>query len=362
MKFLKLGNKVFTIIRKALFPLSFFYWFIVKLRNLLFDLSIIKSKKYDIPVITIGNITAGGTGKTPHVEYLIEYFQNENKKVGVISRGYKRKTKGFKIVDSSSQYTETGDEPLQIKLKFPESIVCVCENRIKGIDKMLSLFPDLNIIIMDDGFQHRYVKPSLAILLIDYNRPIFKDFLLPTGNLREPIEALERSDCIIITKCPKNINKTDLEKFVYKLKFKKHKYFFYSTIEYTNPINIIKNTYFDINKISKETNILAVTGIANPMPFLDYISENFNLSQHLQFNDHHDFTEKDLLKIQREFEKINALEKYIFTTEKDMIRLKKVLKENNELAYYLYYIKIRVRILPLFNNSFEDFLKSKILF
>jgi len=361
MIFNKSGNNIFSILRKLLFPFSFLYGIIVNVRNLLFDLSIIKSKTYSIPIITVGNITAGGTGKTPHVEYLIELLLSKNKRIGIISRGYKRKTKGFFIVHNYSSHLQVGDEPLQIKIKYPETVVCVCEDRRRGIDKMLKLFPNLDIIIMDDGFQHRYVKPLISILLIDFNRPVFKDSLLPAGNLREPIKSINRSNCIIITKCPLNIRKEKLETFISKLKIKKNnKHIFYSQIEYSQPINIIEN--ISTNKINKNSKILALTGIANPLPFLSYLKENFTLSQHLEFEDHYDFKEKDLIKIKNEFDKIDSENKYIITTEKDIVKLKQFIDKSHELADYLYYIKIRVKILPLFNCTFEEFLKNYNLF
>jgi len=361
MIFNKLINFVINIFRKILFPISLIYYLIVLIRNKLFDLSIIKSKNFDIPIITIGNITVGGTGKTPHVEYLVEYFLNQNKNVGIISRGYKRKTKGFRIVDVKSSSSESGDEPLQIKLKYPRSIVCVCEKRYQGIQKMLKYFPELQIIIMDDGFQHRYVKPSLSILLIDFNRPVFKDCILPTGNLREPINAIKRSDCIIITKCLENIKQENLINFINKLKVDNAS-IFYSYIEYSNPINIIHDTNFDNNKINKNTNVIALTGIANPSTFIYHLKKHFNIIKHLEYNDHHNYTINDLKNIYKELKIVNK-ETYVITTEKDIVKLRELIDKNHELTNYLYYIKIRVRILPLFHNvSFEEYLKNRLLF
>ena len=188
-------------INNWLLPVSWMYGFGVFFRRKLFEWNILKRKSYNIPVICVGNITVGGTGKTPHVEYLIRLLQHSHR-VAVLSRGYKRKTKGFILANEKTTYQEIGDEPYQIKNKFPDIIVAVDENRVRGIDKLLSMKDKPDIILLDDAYQHLYVKPSYSILLIDYNRPIYNDALLPAGRLREGSHNLDRANLVIMTKCP----------------------------------------------------------------------------------------------------------------------------------------------------------------
>jgi tetraacyldisaccharide 4'-kinase len=189
------------IVRPLLLPLSLLYGLVVLIRNLLFDFRIMRSTRFKLPVISVGNITVGGTGKTPHVEYLVQLLKNDFK-LAVLSRGYKRKTKGFILASKKTGVADIGDEPLQIKLKFPDVNIAVEHNRVKGVRTLIERIPKLNLVILDDAYQHRYIRPGLSILLVDYNRPIFHDMLLPAGNLRESWHNAKRADIIIITKSP----------------------------------------------------------------------------------------------------------------------------------------------------------------
>ena len=197
----------FITINKKLLPLSWFYGLGVGLRNMLFEMGALKSKKYDVPIISVGNITVGGTGKTPHVEYLIELLK-DHMNVAVLSRGYKRKSRGFVLADKDTPMTQIGDEPFQMKQKYPDIIVAVDGNRRRGIEKLIEgeAGKKADIILLDDAFQHRYVKPGINILLVDYHRLVIYDELLPAGRLREPVKSKDRADIVIITKCPKDLN------------------------------------------------------------------------------------------------------------------------------------------------------------
>ena len=230
---------LFRIIRRpALLPFSPFYGMVVRIRNLLFDINILRSTRFNIPVISVGNITVGGTGKTPHVEYLVQLLRNDYK-LAVLSRGYKRKTNQFILASKSSGITEIGDEPKQIKLKFPGVYVAVDSNRVRGIRTLMQSIHNLDMVILDDAYQHRYVKAGLSILLIDYNRPIFKDMLLPAGNLREPRNNLNRADIIIVTKCPEILTSSQRGDFITRLRPNSKQAIFFTKFAYGSPVPVL---------------------------------------------------------------------------------------------------------------------------
>lgn len=308
--------------RYLLFPISILYGCVIKIRNYLYDKKLLSFKPqiFDIPVISVGNITVGGTGKSPHIEYLIRLLKNKIK-VAVISRGYKRKTKGFLLANELSTPLEIGDEPFQFYSKFKKEIhVVVGEKRAIAIPHLLSIKPETQVILLDDAFQHRGVKPQLNILLIDYNRLIFNDLLLPMGNLREPVSGLNRADIIIISKCP---NELDYKREYIKLKLanhvkKKWKPIFFTSLKYSNPIQFYGNKY-DLNENSS---VIVVAGLAQNKPFLQYVKNNFEVIESILHEDHYDYKLSDIEKIIKYNDKYFDNNICFITTEKDMVKLK----------------------------------------
>ena len=342
-------KKVFLIL------LSWIYSFILSVRNFFYDFKILKSIEFRIPVISIGNITVGGTGKTPHTEYLIELLKQEFE-IASLSRGYKRKTKGFRYVETTSSVYESGDEPLQIKLKFPQVTVAVDENRVNGINKLLSsdgIHTEPDAIILDDAFQHRSVKPGINILLIDFNRPITQDHILPYGRLRESASERSRANFIIITKCPKKIQPIT-ERILYKeLEIKPYQNLFFTTFDYGELTPVFDDTN---NKViatweEQKHTILLVTGIASPVLLTNYLKPKARKVIDITYPDHHFYTSKDIQNIQDNFEAIESDTKIIVTTEKDMVRLKE-LDLPDTIRKNLYYIPLVVNFL---NNKKQEF-------
>jgi tetraacyldisaccharide 4'-kinase len=307
-----------------LFPVSLIYGLITGIRNFLYNTEILNSESFTVPVICIGNITVGGTGKTPHTEYIADLLRH-SLKVAVLSRGYKRSTNGFIIASPSSKAGDIGDEPLQIARKYPDVIVAVDSDRVNGIKAILEKAPETGVVLLDDGFQHRRVRPGLSILLTDYNRPFFEDYLLPYGNLREWRSNSFRADIIVITKCPRNLSRFEkrlIAKQVDKAPFQK---LFFTSISYKAPLPLFRTSTetsatFDLGKCS-EYGVLLVTGIANPAPFREYMQKFFNEITEINFPDHHNFSAKDIETISARFKTLKATSKFIMTTEKDAIRL-----------------------------------------
>ncbi|MEJ5267239.1 MAG: tetraacyldisaccharide 4'-kinase [Bacteroidales bacterium] len=325
-----------------LFPFSFFYGTIVRIKNFLYDFNILKSSQFDIPIISVGNISVGGTGKTPHVEFLVSILQKDFKPA-VLSRGYQRKTKGFREVKVGDNYLLSGDEPLQIKEKFPEIIVAVCENRKIGIKKIIELHPETDLIILDDAFQHRRVKPGLSILLINYNKPIKDDHLLPIGRLREPANSSHRADILIYTKCPEKITSIERRIIAQDIKIFPYQSLYFSKIIYQNPVPVFESDLIQrINDLDKYK-VIIITGIANPEQFVNYISTYTKNYQHLKFPDHHKFKKSDFEELLK-LEKQNDDKKIIITTEKDAVRIKNSEIFPEELKSLLFCIPIKIEV------------------
>lgn len=347
-----------------LLPISKLYEMGVELRNRLFDWGILKQESFDIPIVVVGNIAVGGTGKTPHTEYIInELKQRYN--IGIISRGYKRKTKGFVIATKYSTPNDIGDEPYQIYNKFERQIpVAVCENRRFGIAELLRLEKRINLIILDDAFQHRYVKPSTAILLTEFNRPLFYDSMLPLGNLREPIHALNRADIVIVTKCPDQIKPMEYRIFNNKLKTFPYQQIFFSKYSYGQLIPLFpkETSYIPyLDWLNNDDIIFAISGIGNPRPFIKFLKSHQAKVKINIFPDHHNFNKNDLDFIQKRFLSFDAERKYIITTEKDAVRLINNTSFPNELKQYIYYLPISVEFSQADNsNNFIEYLISHI--
>ncbi len=296
------------LLRNLLFPFSVLYDGVTTARNWAFDKGILTQESFDIPVIAVGNLSTGGTGKTPMIEWLIEYYHG--KSIAVLSRGYGRETKGFIEINKTHTASQVGDEPLQIKLKFDERIVsAVCEKRTDGIKKLIANH-SLDLILLDDAYQHRYVKATHYILLTSYDKPYFNDYLLPTGDLRESRCGAGRAQTIIVTKCPAHLSEIEKAAMLKSISPKPYQQVCFSTITYDH---ILKNNKSEIVFAELESNsITAVTGIANPEPFVSYLKERFDV-EHLEYNDHHRFSESEIRIIRKEG--------IVITTEKDYTRL-----------------------------------------
>ena len=328
------------LIRLLLFPIVPVYYIVTLLRNILYDLNIKKSKSYDFPVICVGNLSAGGTGKTPMVEYLIRLLK-DNYKLATLSRGYGRKSTGFLLGNAQSTANDLGDEPFQFYYKFHDTIkVSVDGDRQNGIKTLRNLQKQPEVILLDDAFQHRKVKAGLNILLTTYNNPFYSDIVLPTGNLREPKIGKKRAQIIIVTKCPE-LTEIEKSKMVSKINPKPHQHVFFSTIRYSNTV-IGLNKESPLESLSKFT---LITGIANAKPLVDYLRMQELEFNHIEFKDHHDFSEKEISDI--------AKQDLIITTEKDYMRLKDV----DTLKDKLFYLPIESIIdRPLeFNKLILDF-------
>ena len=339
-----LPEKKHALTRLFLLPFTLIYGFITGVRNLLFDLNILKEKEFPLPIISIGNITVGGTGKTPHIEYLISILKDKFN-VAVLSRGYKRNTKNFLMVSNRSKYKEVGDEHCQIQKKNPGIKVAVDRKLVNGIKNLIKTFNDLDVILLDDAFQHRYVKPGLSILLIDYSRPLKNDLILPAGRLRERSIERKRAHIIIVTKCPSDITPVEKEKLKKELVLFPSQHVFFTTINYEDlsPIFNKNEQKLSCDYCKKEKyNLLLVTGIANPQPLKNYLQYYFNNISEIRFPDHHAFNEKDLIKITGYFEKLPGKNKIILTTEKDAIRMQKFINIAGSFTELIYFIPIRV--------------------
>ncbi len=305
-------------------PLSWLYGAAVFMRNKLFDANILKEEEFDIPVIGVGNITIGGTGKTPHVEYivsnLLEYYN-----IAVLSRGYKRKTKGFILANSKSSPDSIGDEPYQIWQKFGGRVkVAVCEKRAEGIRTLSKLHPDLDLIVLDDSFQHRYVKPKVSILLIDYNRPVYNDRLLPLGRLRESVHAIGRADMVIVTKCKEQMLPLDYRLISNKLELMAFQKLYFSRYRYgeLQPVFPDESPYYaDLSNFTERDSLLLLSGVAQPRYFVRHFSHYPMKVKVCHYPDHHDFSRTDILDIERKFDDMKGERKIIITTEKDAMRL-----------------------------------------
>jgi len=325
-----------NLLRKILFPFAILYGFITSIRNFLFDKGILKSTSFDLPVIAVGNLSVGGTGKTPQIEYLIRLLSDKYK-VATLSRGYKRKSEGFVLADENSNAEILGDEPFQFYQKFPNVMVAVDANRTNGIQNLLSQNEKPEIILLDDAYQHRKVKAGFYILLTSYGDLYADDFMLPTGNLRESRSGAERASIVVVTKCPSILTEEEQAIIKSRLKLNYKQQLFFSFIDYDNVI-YGKNEKITVSEIKPESKLL-LAGIAKPKPFFDYL-KNEN-DECLTFPDHHHFSDNDLDAIHN---KANG--RKIITTEKDYVRLK-----DSKLVSQLYYLPIK----SSFINHQQDF-------
>ena len=327
---------------------------VVNIRNTLFNLNILRAREFEVSVISVGNITVGGTGKTPHTEHLIGLLSKKFD-IAVLSRGYKRKTKGFMLVETDSFIRQSGDEPLQIKRKFPGVMVAVDENRVRGIEKILEISekrPD--VIILDDAFQHRYVTPSINILLIDFSRMITEDDMLPYGRLREPASNRDRANIIIVTKCPREIKPIDERIITKDLHIWPYQDLFFSRIKYSEMLPLFPNKVKEKKLcLDADTGILLLTGIANPQPLRDKLLQTTKSVVSAAYPDHYPFSLKDMEKVAGQLEAMSAEKKIIVTTEKDTFRILEIENLPATIAENLYYIPIEIRFINQTDNDFD---------
>ncbi|MFZ6051739.1 tetraacyldisaccharide 4'-kinase [Halocola ammonii] len=327
------------VIRWFLLPFAMLYSAAVWVRNKLFDLGVIKSYEAEIPSIVVGNLSAGGTGKTPHTELLVRILHQEYF-TAILSRGYGRKTRGFVMADEGLTADDLGDEPFQFHEKFGEVMIAVDENRERGIKMLMKQVPEPDVILLDDAFQHRKVKAGLYILLTSFSCPFYSDLPLPTGNLRDNKSQRKRADIIIVTKCPPFIGEEKKKQITDRIKPLPHQKVLFSSIHYAKPKAVFQNKDFQDFEEA-----VVVTGIANPAPLLSELEGKFDKIVHKKFPDHHSFTKADIRSITRAFDKLESNRKCIITTEKDAMRLKNHSEKGKLSELPLFYIPIEIQLL-----------------
>ncbi len=332
-------------IRILLLPFSLIYGLVIIIRNFLFDKNIIRSTGFNMPLICVGNLSVGGTGKSPMVEYLLRILQNRYN-MGTLSRGYKRKTRGYALANNNTSALEIGDEPMQFFLKFPGVAVSVGEARVEAVPQLLQDRPDTQVIILDDAFQHRSIKAGFNILLTEYRNLFTRDFFLPTGDLRDQSSSYKRAQIVVVTKCPENISEDEKNKVTEEIHPVTGQHLFFTSIAYGLPYHITRKQQ---RAIQTTDEILLVCGIANPKPLKSYLFEQSDVYYELAYTDHHIFTIDDLNEIRQKFNEIPSQQKMIITTEKDAVRLMKFERELQHLPLYV----IPVEHHFLFNGAIE---------
>jgi tetraacyldisaccharide 4'-kinase len=337
---------------KWLLPAGWIYGFVVSVRNRLYDFGIMKSRSFPIPVISVGNVAVGGTGKTPHVEYILELLRTSHYPA-VLSRGYKRRSKGFVLASKSSTAADIGDEPLQIKTKFPDVLVAVDADRCHGIDLLMvhRTSRHTDVIVLDDAFQHRRVRPGLNIVLVEYGRTR-GDHMLPAGRLREPMSGLDRADMVVVTKCPPTLTQADIEATAAHIRLRRGQPLYFSTMEYQQLEPLFCGDERTLESIS-QYHVLLVTGIAQPTPLLNELKRHTPHVKHLSFGDHHEFSAGDIRRICADFEALPQ-PRMVVTTEKDAARLTHTAGLTQEVRQNLFLLPIRVRILNNARHAFDN--------
>jgi len=334
--------------RLFLLPLAIIYGAVVKTRNWLYNKKIIKSVEFNLPIICIGNISVGGTGKSPMVDYLVKLLKHQYE-VATLSRGYKRRTSGYLLANEYSTDIEIGDEPMQFHLGHPEIAVAVGEKRIEAIPQLLYDRPQTKLIILDDAFQHREIYAGLNIVLTDYSNLYTRDFFLPTGDLRDERASMSRAQLIVVTKCPLSLTEHERFKLIKELSPEPDQQMFFTGIQYGKPYHLVSGEKIDLNK---EMEVMLICGIANPLPLTQYIHEHTKTYDAMFFSDHHLFSIDDLTAIKNRFDFLSEKNKIILTTEKDAVRLikfKELLKDTP-----IYVIPISLEFLFDQRNEFDQ--------
>lgn len=345
------------IIRIILFPFTILYWIIIQIRNLLYETGLLRSVSFDVPVISVGNLNTGGTGKTPMIEYLIRQLQPFIQ-VGVLSRGYKRKTKGYRNVQPQDPYTKVGDEPLQIKKKYPAAAVAVGEDRSLAIPQLLQNYEDVQLVLLDDAFQHRAVTPYFHILLTEYGNLFTRDYLLPMGRLREPRRNAARADIVVVTKCPSDLSEDEKKKIREEIKPASDQHLFFSTLRYHTAYNVFDTTE---RVLPDGKTIFLLTGIANPDSIARFVKKRSRDYFHRRFPDHYAFRKHDVANVIDTYEKMEGEDKMFLTTEKDLIRLEPHFHYFMRKDIDLFALPIEVEFLDDEQGGFTDLVKDKLL-
>ena len=335
-------------------PLSWLYGMVVHIRHKLFDLKILRSEEFDIPVVCIGNLTVGGTGKTPVAELLIERF-SEHYRVGVLSRGYRRRTKGFVLSTPASSARTIGDEPRQMKLKYPSVPVAVCEKRAEGIRLLRKAHPEIELIILDDAFQHRYVEPWVNILLMDYNNPVYRDRLLPWGRLRDTRNQIHRANFVLVTKCPDDLNPLDMRIVINSLGLFPYQSLYFTRMRQGEITPLFADRV--VGKVREGDPVIAMSGIANPVPLLESLRKRFDVVAELTFDDHHTYRLSDMRRLEALFAAYP--DAVVLTTEKDAVKLTNRKKVPEAVQQRLYYVPIYVSFVA---DSESEFLRQLELY
>ena len=332
-------------------PLSLVYGAVTATRNKMFDFGILTQREFDIPVLVVGNISVGGTGKTPHTEYLIRLLSGRYR-IGVLSRGYNRKTSGFVLVDDKANASTVGDESFQIYRKFGHQgvMVVVCEDRCEGIDHMREIDPTLNLIILDDAFQHRYVKPKVSVVLTEYSRPVYSDSMLPAGRLRENRGALHRADIVVVTKCPPNMKQLEYRLFVKNLNLYPYQKLYFSSYDYEDIRPVFPDVAGELQSISELCSfdyVIALAGIAHPREFIKHVKASGAKVSSMVYADHHNYTRGDMADLIAKIKSSpDPKRTIVITTEKDAMRLRALSGLPKALKSRLYYLPITVKLIP----------------
>lgn len=347
-----------------LLPVSKIYGAVTCVRNWMFDWKLLKEKEFDVPVVVVGNIAAGGTGKTPHVEYIVERMRH-NFHIGIVSRGYKRETHGFIMATHRSTPADIGDEPYQMYHKFGAQVaVAVCEDRVAGITELLKIDPAIDLVVLDDAFQHRYVKPTVSVVLTEYLRPVFEDSLLPYGRLRESKKATRRADVIVATKCPDKTSAIDMRIFEDNLKLIAYQRMFFSKLNYCKLQPVFPDQAPPVapalDWLGSDDMLLVLSGIGNPRPFVKHIKKFKPKVRVNIFPDHHNFTRKDIALIQQRFETMEGRRNFIITTEKDAVRLINNPYFPHQLKPYIFYLPIEVEFMRDERDAIIEEIKKRI--
>jgi tetraacyldisaccharide 4'-kinase len=352
------NSPLLKLVRILLFPFSLAYWLVIFIRNTLYKYKIFQSVSFPFPIICVGNISAGGTGKTPMVEYLLQRW-NKQYQMATISRGYKRKSTGYVLANTTTTAMEIGDEPMQFFTKFPLVTVVVGEERLLAIARLLQHKPTTQLIVLDDAFQHRAVNAGFNIVLTDYNNLYINDWYLPTGNLRDEKRSIKRAQVVVVTKCPTNLSVNEKNTLVSKINPVLPKQVFFTSIRYGQPYQLISREQYNIDK---EVTVILVSGIANPLPLQQWVRNCSKNCVEMSYADHHLFSEADLKNIEQTFKSIAADRKIILTTEKDAVRLQQFAVRFSNAPWYA--VPIHIEWLfngaSAFDNLVQHFIETRM--
>ncbi len=350
-----------TALAPLLLPVSALYGLVTSARNKLFDWHILKSQQFDLPVICVGNITVGGTGKTPHVEYLIRLL-SDRFKTAVLSRGYRRNTRGYLLACNGVSPGSIGDEPYQMYRKFSSTSIAVAENRVRGIQSLQVDKHDLQCVILDDAFQHRHVHPGVSIVLVDYHRPLKDDFMLPMGNLREKRHGIHRANIVLVTKVPHEVKPIEKRLWIKELNLYPYQFLFFTSFHYGMLTPVIQKKLPTKNLSDLKTSsysLLLLSGIANPKPFFNQLTPYASHCRTLQFSDHHEYTSTDIQTLYEAYKTLPGSNKLVITTEKDSVKLENMAFPK-DMAQNLYYLPIEVVFLDNKQEEFDNLILSYV--